>query len=153
MIQFSDNTRKVFSQSIKVVADSEGGGGDRDYPILKELKRTMELQHKEYHLFFVSNTFFILWRRGVVVITTAQLHSTELELRFCAGSSPARGVPEIRDGENLWQWSRLEIRLNTFRRSTTPQKQLIIIINSSSFVNLMAANYSTNYQNTMRRII
>lgn len=68
MIQFSDNTRKVFSQSIKVVADSEGGGGDGDYPILKELKRTMELQHKEYHLFFVSNTFFILWRLcGAVV--------------------------------------------------------------------------------------
>ena len=24
---------------------------------------------------------------------------------------PARGVSEIRDGEDLWQWSRLEIRL------------------------------------------
>ena len=40
-------------------------------------------------------------RRGVVVITTAQLHSTKSELRFCAGSNPARGVSEIRDGENL----------------------------------------------------
>ena len=29
---------------------------------------------------------------------------------------------------NLWQWSRLEIRLNAFRRSTIPQKQFIIII-------------------------
>ena len=38
------------------------------------------------------------------------------ELRFCAGSNPARGVPEIYDGENLWQWSRLEIRLNAFYR-------------------------------------
>ena len=52
-----------------------------------------------------------MWRRGVVVIATAQLHSTKPELRFCAGSSPARGVSEIRDGEDLWQWSRLEIRL------------------------------------------
>ena len=42
-----------------------------------------------------------LWRRGVVVITTAQLHSTKPELRFCAGSNPARGVSEIRDGEDL----------------------------------------------------
>ena len=50
------------------------------------------------------------------------------ELRFCAGSNPARGVSEIRDGEDLWQWSRLEIRLNVFRRSTIPQKQFIIII-------------------------
>ena len=38
---------------------------------------------------------------GVVVITTAQLHSTKPELRFCAGSNPARGVLEIRDGEDL----------------------------------------------------
>ena len=70
----------------------------------------------------------VLWRRGVVVITTAQLYSTKPVLRFCAGSNPARGVLEIRDGEDLWQWSRLEIRLNAFRRSTIPQKQFIIII-------------------------
>ena len=41
------------------------------------------------------------WHRGVVVITTAQLHSTKPELRFCAGSNHARGVSEIRDGEDL----------------------------------------------------
>ena len=43
----------------------------------------------------------IVWRRGVVVITTAQLHSTKPELKFCAGSNPARGVSEIRNGEDL----------------------------------------------------
>ena len=42
-----------------------------------------------------------LWLRGVVVITTAQLHSTKPKLRFCAGSKPACGVSEIRDGEDL----------------------------------------------------
>ena len=67
-------------------------------------------------------------RGGVVVITTAQLHSTKPELRFCAVSNPARGVSEIRDGEDLWQWSRLEIRVNTFRRSTIPQRQFTISI-------------------------
>ena len=41
------------------------------------------------------------WRRGLVVITTAQLHSTKPELRFCAGSNPAHAVSEIRDGEDL----------------------------------------------------
>ena len=41
------------------------------------------------------------WRRRVMVITTAQLHSTNPELRFCAGSNPARGVLEIRDCEDL----------------------------------------------------
>ena len=39
--------------------------------------------------------------QNVVVITTAQLHSTKPELRFCAGSNPARGVLEIHDGEDL----------------------------------------------------
>ena len=38
---------------------------------------------------------------GIAVITTAQLHSTKPELRFCAGSNPARGVSEIRDGEDF----------------------------------------------------
>ena len=40
-------------------------------------------------------------RHGVVVITTAQLHSTKPELRFYAGSNPAYSVPEICDGEDL----------------------------------------------------
>ena len=68
----------------------------------------------------------------LVVITTAQLHSTKPKLRFCAGSNPARCMSEIRNGEDLWQWSRLEIRLNTFCWSTIPQKQFIIIYLSSS---------------------
>ena len=42
-----------------------------------------------------------LWRRGVVIITTAQLHSTKPKLSFCAGSNPARGVSEIGNGEDL----------------------------------------------------
>ena len=42
------------------------------------------------------------WRRGGVVITTAQRHSTKQpELRFCAGSNPARGVQEISDGDDV----------------------------------------------------
>ena len=42
-----------------------------------------------------------LWRRGVVVITKAQLYSTKPSLRFCASSNPAGSVSEICDGENL----------------------------------------------------
>ena len=42
------------------------------------------------------------WCRGIVVTwCSAQLHSTKSELRFCAGSNPACGVSEIRDGEEL----------------------------------------------------
>ena len=65
---------------------------------------------------------------GVVVITTAQLHSTKPELRFCTGSNPVYSVSEICNGEDLWKWSLLETRLKAFHSSTTPQKQFIIII-------------------------
>ena len=61
-----------------------------------------------------------------MVIAAGQLHSTKAELRFCAGSNPARGVSQIRDGEDLCQYSRLEIKLHTFRRSTILQKQFAI---------------------------
>ena len=64
----------------------------------------------------------ILWLPRVVVITTAERYSTKAEFRFCAGSNPGRSMLEIRDGEDLWQWSWLEINLNAFRRSTIPQK-------------------------------
>ena len=37
----------------------------------------------------------------VVVITTAQLHSTKPELRFCAGSNTAHAVSEIHDSEDF----------------------------------------------------
>ena len=70
---------------------------------------------------------------SAVIIFTAQLHSTKPELWFCAGSNPAHGVSEIHEDEDLWQWSRLEIRLKAFRRSTIPQKQFIIIINGVFF--------------------
>ena len=45
--------------------------------------------------------FKYVWHRDVMVITTAQLHSTKPEFRFCAGSNPANGVSEIRDSEDL----------------------------------------------------
>ena len=58
---------------------------------------------------------------GVVVITAARLHSTKPALGFCAGSYPARGMSEIRDSEDLSQWSRLEIhskRLSSVNHNT-----------------------------------
>ena len=73
-------------------------------------------------------------RRGAVVITTAQLHSSKPELRFSTGSNPARGVSEIRDGEDLWQWSRLEISLRLSSVNHTTKTFIIFIfifINSS----------------------
>ena len=43
----------------------------------------------------------VMWHHDVVVVTTAQLHSTKPELRFGAGSNPPRGVSEFGNGENL----------------------------------------------------
>ena len=42
----------------------------------------------------------------------------------------ARDVSETRDGEDLrqWSWLEIEIGINTFRQSTVPQKQFIVII-------------------------
>ena len=41
------------------------------------------------------------FKRALAVITTAHLHSTNSELRFCASPNPACDVSEIRDGEDL----------------------------------------------------
>ena len=74
-----------------------------------------------------------------MVITSAQLHSTKPELRFCVGSNPAHGVSEIRDGENLGQWSRLEIRLNVFHRSTISQTKQLELRAINNYVPLIIA--------------
>ena len=77
-------------------------------------------------------------------ITTTQLYSTKLELIFCADLNPSRAVSEIRDGEDLWQWSWLEIRLNAFCWSTIPQKQFIIIIISETLSPASSATSSAS---------
>ena len=80
------------------------------------------------------------WCSGYRNCTTA--FNKAWTLRLCAGSSPARGVSETRNGEDLWQWSRLEISRNAFPQSTIPQKQfIIIIIIASTKRNAQPLNY------------
>ena len=81
-----------------------------------------------FKVVIVKNFELNFCKCSVVVITTAQLHSTKPELRFCKGSNLACGMSKICNGGDLWQWSRLEIRQNVFRRSTILQKQFIITI-------------------------
>ena len=57
--------------------------------------------NKTFEATQVCNIIRFKWRRGVVVISTAQFHLTKPEIRFCAGSNPTHGVSEIRDGEDL----------------------------------------------------
>ena len=57
------------------------------------------------------------WCSGYQYCT--QLHEIKPILKFCTGSNLTRSVSEISNGENLWQWSRFEIKLNVFRRSTS----------------------------------
>ena len=81
---------------------------------------------------FLRTPFF--YRTSLVAASTEPdlghicQHSTKPKLRFCAGLNLVCSVLEIRNGEDLWQWSRLEIRVNAFRQLTIPQKQFIIII-------------------------
>ena len=65
------------------------------------MKMKTQTPRETYWKSLVKKTKPVLWRRGVVVITAAQLHSTKPELWFCAGSNPAHGVSEIRDCEDL----------------------------------------------------
>ena len=95
-----------------------------------------------YHIIWSNIISWTLWRRGVVVVTTGQLHSSKRERRFCAYSNPARGVSEIRDGEYLLQWSRLERFLFWTTESWKPQQNngaksgTIIMDLSKAFDNL-----------------
>ena len=60
-----------------------------------------------------------MWRRCVVVVTTAQLHLAKSSLRFSAGSNP-HDVSKICKSGKLWEQVRLELRCNVFLRSTMP---------------------------------
>ena len=60
-----------------------------------QMKIAFKMKVEDNH--FMHNCYC----RGVVVIAAAQLHPTKPELRFCAGSSPACGVSEIPNGEDL----------------------------------------------------
>ena len=53
--------------------------------------------------FFFMLKNYLLEIPLLVVISTAQLYLTKPEIRFCAGSNPARCVSEIRNCKDLWQ--------------------------------------------------
>ena len=55
----------------------------------------------KWSMFKKTGIHFLQCRRGVMLINTAQLHSSKPELRFSAGSNPAGSVSEIRDGEDF----------------------------------------------------
>ena len=64
----------------------------------------------------------------------------------------SRGVSKIQDGEDLWQWSRQEIRLNVFTLSIVLQKKwiclnLLNIRNESRrrFLSLRRFRYDKDY--------
>ena len=83
-----DQNEKVFELTIPSFAALVSEDANERVHILKvEEKRMEEKEETDGY--------------DVVVITAAQLHSTKPELRFCAGSNPAHGVSEIRDGEDL----------------------------------------------------
>ena len=122
----------------------------RQQPYLKVISvktrsnNVFNIDQVDKELIFYTFSQFLCCRRGVVIITTIQL--LKPEFRLCAGSNLASGVSEICDGENLWQWSRLEIGLTVFHRSTIPQKQFIIIDFTSFHYRLPALLNSDTYE-------
>ena len=67
-------------------------------------RQTNRITHEDFSICSLKTKSFdhgLIWRRGEVVITTAQLFSCKLELRLCAGSDPAYSMSEIRDDEHL----------------------------------------------------
>ena len=80
-----------------------------------------------------------------MIITTTHLPPTKSEFRYCVGSNPVCGVLEIREGEDLQQWSRIEIKMNAVHRSAIPHKQLIIITHKSIYFVYVIFNNLKNF--------
>ena len=59
---------------------------------------------KSSDIYYLQYFIWELGYHGVVVITTAQLYSIDLEPSVNAGSNLACKLSDICDGENLWQW-------------------------------------------------
>ena len=72
----------------------------------KRAKAQLEINGLVEGLFYATNRNekFIIDLDCVhlsLVITTAQLHLTKPELRFCTGSNSNRGLSKICDGKNI----------------------------------------------------
>ena len=73
-----------------------------DLKKVRSSKKTLTFADKTSNMYRLDKEEYRhLLQNGVVVITTAQLHSTKSELRFCEGSNPVCCVSEICDGENV----------------------------------------------------
>ena len=102
---------------------------EKDSPIFKPGREELLPRHEPIPVLpYFSNILVIIMHNSVVVITTAYIHLTKPVLKFCTCSNPTCGVLEVCSGENLWQWSRLKIKLKPFRWSTVPKKQFAIIV-------------------------
>ena len=103
---------------LKISQNSQENTYARVSPVSSSLRPAILLKKRLWHRCFpvnfvkflitpfLQNTSrrLLLWFTKMmydVIITTAQLHSTMLELVLCAGSNPAHGMSEIGDGEDL----------------------------------------------------
>lgn len=61
-----------------------------------------------------------LWHYSIVVILSAQLHSTKLGFRFCRGLNSAYSMSDICNNPNLTMkvWCQLKTRSNTYYQAT-----------------------------------
>ena len=100
---------------------------------LKQQIRFSQILHHSSVLWGINPLYFLVEikytfnQRSLSKYKFGEISAVESLLMLCRRS---RGVSEILRiyGEDLWQWSWLEIKLNTFCRSIIPQKQFIVII-------------------------
>ena len=109
-----------------------------DFPLLHDYQINIWIKNKN-----------MLMENHIVAPLCSGYHystaSTKPELRPSAGSNSSRGVSEIPDGEDLWQWSRLEIRLSAFVGEPYRKKNSSSSSSSSSSLSSSSSSSPFNY--------
>ena len=94
-------------------------------------------------------TGWALWYSGYHYYNTSFNKVWTQLLRRFKSAQVARGMSKIWDSEDLWQWTRSEIRLNALSHSTIPQKQSVAII----FIATLLALWETIKNETKRLVV
>ena len=93
-------------------------------PLKDKLHQAIFMRLSSSALFWACEVYQLhnIWRRVVVVTTTAQLHSTKPGLRFCTGSTMLAVC---------WRFAMVRISYNGPDKNIPPKQFIIIIINNT----------------------
>ena len=86
-----------------------------------KLVEKMGIEQPAGHPFCNTHTALAMTASGFYIMDLSSIVAPCFSgYHYCTTSF--NGVSEIHDDEDLWQWTRLEIRLNAFRQPIIPQK-------------------------------